>query len=60
MDIGAILTPREVEVIRSRLRKLSAATTDRKIREQVRMVFCTINKAERRITRKKDNNPKLF
>ena len=52
MKIGAILSPREVDGIRSRLMKSIRETEDRRLREQIRMVISTLNKAERRAAKK--------
>lgn len=52
METGAILTPREVGIIRERLQKVSFSTSDRKVREQCRMILSTMGKAERRARRK--------
>lgn len=53
MKIGAILSPREVDGIRSRLMKSIRETEDRRLREQIRMVISTLNKAERRAAKNK-------
>ena len=52
MEIGAILTKAEADLVRERLKKVSRLSNDRRIREQVRMALCTVNKAERRIKNK--------
>jgi len=53
MKIGAILSPREVDGIRVRLMKSFRETEDRRLREQIRMVISTLNKAERRSAKNK-------
>lgn len=50
MEIGARLTRREAAEIRDRLRTITRLTTDRKVREQCRMILSTLGKGERRKT----------
>lgn len=61
MEIGAIVTTREVDAIRQRLRKISTLSSDRRIREQARLILYAINQADRRARRHiKKTEPKLF
>lgn len=62
MQIGAILTTREVEAIRQRLVKIQyGEATPHRIREQARLVHCAIKAAERRAGRIiNKTEPKLF
>jgi hypothetical protein len=61
MEIGAIVTTREVDAIRRRLRKIGALSSDRRIREQARLILCAIDQADRRARRHiKKTEPKLF
>ena len=59
MDIGATLTTREAEDIQERLKTISLRTDDRRIREQCRLIACSIKKATRRVSRSKQDL-KLF
>ena len=52
METGATLTPREAGIIRERLRTITRLCLDRKVREQCRMILCSLGKAERRARRK--------
>ena len=45
MKIGAIMTERETEQVRERLRRISAAAGDWRTREQCRLIACTVNQA---------------
>ena len=55
---GAILTVRETEKVQERLRRISAAVEDRRIKEQCRLVACTVNQAGRRARKQQEkNNP---
>ena len=56
MEIGAQLTPREAAQIRDRLRTITRLTSDRKVREQCRMILCTLGKAERRKPRRQEDS----
>jgi len=60
MDIGATLTTREARIILRRLATITRLTEDRRIKEQARMITCTLNKARRRVARLGANEPKLF
>lgn len=59
MDIGATLTTREARTILRRLNTITRLTEDRRIKEQVRLIACDVNKATRRVSRNKQNL-KLF
>lgn len=59
MDIGATLTAREARTILRRLNTITRLTDDRRIREQARLVAVDVNKATRRVSRKKQEL-KLF
>lgn len=59
MDIGATLTARETRTILRRLNTIARITDDRRIKEQARMIACDVNKAARRVSRKKQEL-KLF
>lgn len=59
MDIGATLTTRETRTILRRLNTIARITDDRRIKEQARMIACDVNKAARRVSRKKQEL-KLF
>ena len=60
MEIGAIITASEAEALIRRLQVISRKTDDRRVREQCRMITCTLNKARRRVARLGTNEPKLF
>lgn len=60
MDIGATLTNREARTILRRLNTISRLTDDRRVKEQCRLIACTINRAGRRVDRRATNEPKLF
>ena len=53
MDIGATITTREARIIIRRLNTISRLTDDRRIREQCRMIACDINRASRRVAKRK-------
>ena len=55
MEIGARLTPREAAQIRDRLRTIARLTSDRKVREQCRLILCTLGKGERRKGRRQQD-----
>lgn len=59
MDIGATLTTREARTILRRLNTIARLTADRRIKEQVRLIACDVNKATRRASRNKQEM-KLF
>ena len=54
MKIGAIMTERGTEQVQQRLRRISAAASDRRTREQCRLIACTVNQAGRRAQRQKN------
>ena len=56
MKIGAIMTERETEQVRERLRRISAAAGDWRTREQCRVIACTVNQAGRRAQRQQQKN----
>ena len=58
MNIGATLTPREVEAIRKRLQVVRRRADDRRILEQCRLIHQAIGKAERRAARKTKSHEK--
>lgn len=45
---GAVLSERETAQIRDRLRRIANMAQENRIREQVRLITCTINAAGRR------------
>lgn len=51
MKVGSILSPQDVDKIRSRIKKITGFTADRKILEQCRMIQVTLNKADRQAER---------
>lgn len=59
MDIGATLTSREARTIIRRLNTIARLSEDRRVKEQVRLIACDVNKATRRVSRSKQNL-KLF
>lgn len=59
METGATLTAREARNIVRRLNTIARLTDDRRIKEQVRLVAVDVNKATRRVSRKKQEL-KLF
>lgn len=59
METGATLTTREARNIVRRLNTIARLTDDRRIKEQVRLVTVDVNKATRRVSRKKQEL-KLF
>ena len=59
METGATLTAREARNIVRRLNTIARLTDDRRIREQARLVAVDVNKATRRVSRKKQEL-KLF
>lgn len=59
MDIGATLTTREARIILRRLNTISRLTADRRIKEQCRLVACDVNRAARRVAKRKQDT-KLF
>lgn len=60
MEVGAIISASEAQAIRKRLDAISRKTTDRRVREQCRLIACTLIKAGRRVARQGTNEPKLF
>lgn len=48
MKTGAIISPREVDIIRQRLQTIGRLAENRRVSEQCRMICCTINKGSRR------------
>lgn len=59
MDIGATLTSREARTILRRLNTIARLSEDRRVKEQVRLIACDVNKATRRVSRRKQDT-KLF
>lgn len=59
MDIGATLTSREARTIIRRLNTITRLSEDRRVKEQVRLIACDVNKATRRVSRRKQDT-KLF
>lgn len=59
MDIGATLTSREARTIIRRLNTIARLSEDRRVKEQVRLIACDVNKATRRVSRRKQDT-KLF
>lgn len=59
METGATLTAREARNIVRRLNTIARLTDDRRIKEQARLVAVDVNKAARRVSRKKQEL-KLF
>lgn len=59
MDIGATLTSRETRTIIRRLNTIARLSEDRRVKEQVRLIACDVNKATRRVSRTKQDL-KLF
>ena len=59
MDIGATLTSREARTIIRRLNTITRLSEDRRVKEQVRLIACDVNKAARRVSRRKQET-KLF
>ena len=53
MTPGALLTMREADSIRRKLNAISKTTTDRKILEQCRIIQLAVNKAQRRVLKKR-------
>lgn len=51
MKPGVILTAKEADTIRERLTAIERSVRDRRIKEQCRLVYVTINKGARRAER---------
>lgn len=51
MKPGVILTAKEADTIRERLTAIERSVRDRRIKEQCRLVYVTINKGARRAAR---------
>lgn len=51
MKPGVILTTKEADTIRERLTAIERSVRDRRIKEQCRLVYVTINKGARRAAR---------
>lgn len=51
MKPGVILTAKEADTIRERITAIERSVRDRRIKEQCRLVYVTINKGARRAAR---------
>lgn len=51
MKPGVILTTKEADTIRERITAIERSVRDRRIKEQCRLVYVTINKGARRAAR---------